>query len=169
MGVAYIYCDYVSPVTLEEYLSRLLKQLVARQPLIPRTVETLYDKHKDKKTRATQEELFDALKFVQNIFSGVFIVVDALDECTSNDDCQQRLISTILNLQKTCQINILATSRIVREIEDAFPNSSIIKVSADKYDVEEYLRGRIAEAQQRSRSELREEDIEKIAKATDGM
>ncbi|KAI0880955.1 uncharacterized protein GGS22DRAFT_197275 [Annulohypoxylon maeteangense] len=168
--VAYIYCNYKLPVTIEGYLSSLLWQLIARQPSVPKTVKALYGMHKDKKTEATHQELTNVLKSMLADFSRAFFIVDALDECTKDGNCMWLLISTVLDLQKACQINIFATSRIVGEIKGALANSSIIEVTADSHDMEEYLRSQILlERDGLFDDEFREEVISKVIKAADGM
>ncbi|KAI1458536.1 hypothetical protein F4805DRAFT_474124 [Annulohypoxylon moriforme] len=174
VGVAYIYCDYYSlPVTLEGYLSRLLKQLIAQKSSIPSEVEELYRRHEKKGTRATHQELLGVLEVVLGGLNKAFIIIDALDECKDTEDghdCREQLTSAILSLQETCKVNIFATSRIVKEIKVSFMNSLTIGISADTNDVENYLYSRISlQEDNLFDSGFRKKVVSKITKAADGM
>jgi len=50
-------------------------------------VEALYKQHKGGQTPPAFDEILATLQSVAAMYSRVFIVVDALDECQVSDDC----------------------------------------------------------------------------------
>jgi hypothetical protein len=77
------------------------------------------------------------------MYSRVFIVVDALDECQVSDGCRSRFLSEIFSLQAKCGINIFATSRFIPEITEKFNGSTSLEIRASNEDVRKYLDGHI--------------------------
>lgn len=97
IGIAYLYCNFCrkDEQKAEELLASLLKQLARGLSSLPESVKSLYDSHKDKRTRPTFNEISATLQSVGALYSRIFIVVDALDECQSSDDCRTKFIKEI--------------------------------------------------------------------------
>jgi hypothetical protein len=95
ISIAYLYCNYKRSheQKLEDLLLNLLKQLAQRCLVTPDGVQALYDKYKTRSDRPSSKDLSEALQSVISSFSKVFIIIDALDECQVNDECQTRFIS----------------------------------------------------------------------------
>ena len=156
---------------LEDLFASLLKQFVQEQSFIPDSVKTLYDRHKDKRTRPSLGEILGILQTVAAAYSRVFIIVDALDECQISDGCRQRFLSGLFNLQATCKANLFATSRPISSIEKEFEGNSKLEICASEEDVRRYLEGhmfRLPGFVARS-LELQEEIKTDIVNAVDGM
>ncbi|PQE05385.1 hypothetical protein CJF31_00011154 [Rutstroemia sp. NJR-2017a BVV2] len=173
IGMAYLYCNYRQQheQNLEALFASLLKQLVQEQPSIPDNVKTLYDRHKDKRTRPSFDEILGILQTVVTIYSEVFIIVDALDECQISDGCRQSFLSNLFKLQATCRVNLFATSRPISSIEKEFEGSVKLEIRASEEDVRRYLEGymfRLPGFVARS-PELQEEIKTDITNAVDGM
>ncbi|KAH6983843.1 hypothetical protein EDB80DRAFT_592163, partial [Ilyonectria destructans] len=132
VGIAYLYCNFRRNLeqTIAHFLSSLLKQLVQEQPSLPEAVKELYSHHKDQCTRTSCNELSETLLSVTANYTRVFIIVDALDECTAADGCRAKLLSEIFNLRKKAGANVLATSRISDEIAKSFDGASCIQIHA---------------------------------------
>jgi Cdc6-like AAA superfamily ATPase len=83
VGIAYIYCNFQSQDAQKavDLLASLLKQLSQGMASLPEYVTDLYNKHKDKRTRPSLNEILRTLQDVSTLYSKVFIIVDALDEC----------------------------------------------------------------------------------------
>jgi hypothetical protein len=60
---------------------------------------------------------------VVDMYSRVFFIVNALDECQISDGCLSRLLSEIFSLQIKYEANIFATSKIIPEISEKFKGS----------------------------------------------
>jgi hypothetical protein len=105
------------------------------------------------------------------MYSQVFIVIDALDECYESNDCRGRVLAEILNLEVQFGANFFATSRFVAKIEEKFKESLSLEIRASDYDICVYLDKRISNLPSFvSRSpELQERIKNSIVKAADGM
>jgi len=104
------------------------------------------------------------------MYSRIFILIDALDECQATDGCRTNLLSEIFNLQAKSGANIFATSRINDEIAKLFDRSICLEIRATNEDVKIYLKGQM----QRLQSDILDKDIQQmieseIIRAVDGM
>ena len=173
IGVAYIYCNFRQQDEQKagDLLANLLRQLVQGQPSLLEDMKLLYDKHKDKHTRPSFDEILKALHSVTAMYSRAFIIVDALDECQASDGCRSRFLSEIFNLQAKSRANIFATSRFIPEITERFEGSMLLEIRASEHDVRRYVDGHMWHLPSfvgRS-PDLQEEIKDEIVKAVDGM
>jgi hypothetical protein len=171
-GIAYLYCNFRrrDEQRAEDLLASLLKQLAQGLSSLPNSVTDLYNRHKVKGTRP-YSEFSGALQSVAAMYSRVFIVVDALDECQVSDGCRSRFLSEIFSLQAKCGINVFATSRFIPEITEKFNRSTLLEIRASKEDVRKYLDGHIARLPGfvRRSPELQDEIVTEIIRLVDGM
>lgn len=140
VGIAYLYCNFQRQDTqkVDDLLASLLRQLAQRRLFMPGELTALYDKHKDKQTQPSVDEIFAGLQSVVRIYSRVFIVVDALDEC--DKECMSIFLSQIFSLQASTTANLLATSRPIEVIKRRFEGrGEMAHISARDEDVEKYL------------------------------
>ncbi|KAM3433588.1 hypothetical protein MY4824_005892 [Beauveria thailandica] len=140
VGIAYIYCNFQSQEKqkIDHLLASLLRQLAQRRPSLPQEVKFLYDNHKIKQTKPSVDEISIALQSVARLYSRVFIIIDALDECET--ECRSTFLSHMFSLQAGTTANILATSRPIQTIEKDFGGrSEMVKISARDEDVERCL------------------------------
>jgi hypothetical protein len=181
IGITYIYCDFrrKDEQTAEGLLASLVKQLAETQFSLPESVKSLYDWHKPKRTRPSFDELSRTLQSVTAMYSRVFIIIDALDECQGTDDCRTKLLTQVFNLQSKYRANLFATSRFIPEIKEKFVGSMSKEIRATGDDVRRYLDNHMPqlpefvrcsqERQKTLQEELQEEIKTKIVKAVDGM
>ena len=175
VGIACLYCNFRrrEEQKAEDLFASLLKQLTRELPSVPNSVKALHKTHIKDQTRPSFNEISGALQSVTAMYSRVFIIVDALDECQTSDDCRTRFLSELFNLQKWQRINILATSRVIPEIVDQFKGSMSLEIRASREDVERYLEHYIRHKQLpsfvRQNPSLQEEIKTGILKAVDGM
>ena len=141
VGIAYIYCNFrrQDEQKAEDLLASLLKQLSQCQSSLPDSVRSLHDGHKNKRTRPTFDEISRALQSVAAMYSRVFIIIDALDECRAFDSCRRRFLSEMLNFQDKTGMNFFATSRPNIDIENTFQGCIFREIRASKEDVRRYL------------------------------
>ncbi|KAI4620670.1 uncharacterized protein J4E87_006995 [Alternaria ethzedia] len=172
VGLAHLFCNYRrhNEQTLEALLSGLLKQLVQHQVPLPECVTSLYDTQQ-KGASDRIEATTEALRSAMATYSRVFIVLDALDECSTSQGCRTRLLSSIQNLQKHGHINILATSRFIPEITEKFKTACELEIQADSNDVREYLSDNIYRLPGfvQDNVSLQEEVVSKIVEAVRGI
>jgi hypothetical protein len=76
------------------------------------------------------------------MFSKVFIVIDALDECTESGGTRTSLIDAIESLHSK-GAHIMVTSRWLPQIERKFKKWSQIEISATGQDIQQYLEAHI--------------------------
>ena len=173
IGVAYIYCDYKRQAdqTAIRLAAIILKQLVQERPFIPEPVAKLYDQHIHRKTRPLLEEILNALHVVISIYTKVYVVVDALDECLDHDGSRSQLLSTLRKLQSKGHFRLMATSRSITEVVQEFSLSPTLKVRASDSDVKRFVIGqihRLPRCVQRD-DKLQETIQDRISTAVDGM
>jgi hypothetical protein len=173
IGIAYLYCNFrrKDEQKAQDLLASLLKQLSEEWSSLPDSVKSLYDKHKEKRTQPSLDEISRTLQSVAAAYSRVFIIVDALDECQISDGCRQRFLSSLINFQERCGANLFATSRPISSIEKEFERNSKLEIRASEQDVRRYLDSHIFRLPGfviRS-LELQEEIKTAIVKAVKGM
>jgi hypothetical protein len=173
IGIAYLYCNFKRQQEQKpaDLLSSLLKQLVQEQPSVPESVKGLYQRHKDKGSRPSLEEILKLLHSIATDYSRVFILIDALDECQISNTVRRKFTSEIFNLQNKSGINIFATSRFIPEIMKEFEGSISLEIRARYEDVQRYLDAHMFELPLCvSRSRTLQDTIKaEIIKAVDGM
>lgn len=145
VGIAYIYCNFKRQEAqkIDDLLASVLKQLAESQSRLPESVKNLYNRHKANRTRPSINEILTVLQSVTLLYSRVFIVVDALDECQKSSGCRARFISELFHLQKNNGVNIFVTSRFIPDIRDTFKESKEVEISARDEDVRKYLESQI--------------------------
>jgi Cdc6-like AAA superfamily ATPase len=144
VGLAYIYCHFrrQQEQKPEDLLASLLKQLVQEQSFIPGNVKSLYERHKDKRTRPSFDEISKALHSVVAGYKRAFIIIDALDECQSSSGGRTRFLTELFDLQATSGANLLVTSRFIPETVKEFEERSVrLEIRASNDDLQRYLNG----------------------------
>lgn len=171
VGIAYVYCDFrrQSEQSVEDLIASLLKQLSQCRPSLPDVVRSLYDRHSHRRTRPEFDEISTTFRFVAAMYSRVFIIIDALDECQTSNHCQTRFLTESLNFQTTCGVNIFATSRFIPHITQRFNDCMKLEIRAQDQDVQSYLRSRILQCDSKLLVSHSEEIQADITKAVDGM
>ncbi|KAH8665584.1 ankyrin repeat protein [Ilyonectria robusta] len=171
IGIAYIYCNFRrwDEQKAGDLLASLLKQLSQGRSSLPAHVKALYEKHKDKRTRPSFDEISGALHWVSAMYSKVIIIVDALDECQPSDGCQ--LLSHIFSLQADNAVSFFATSRPIPDIEGYFKECLRLEIIASDEDVRRYVHGHMSHLPKFvcNRPDIQEEIEAEIAGAVEGM
>ena len=172
-GIAYIYFNFKREheQKVEDVIASLLKQLAQCKCSLPESMKLLYDRHKKQRTRPSLDEISSALQSVATLYSRVFIVIDALDECQIVNGNRKRFLSALFNLQAKCGVNIFAMSRSILEIEKCFEGCTSLEIRATEEDVRRYLDRHIPQLPGSvfQSEELQEKIKTAIVKAVDGM
>ncbi|KAH6718700.1 hypothetical protein BKA61DRAFT_652397 [Leptodontidium sp. MPI-SDFR-AT-0119] len=173
VGIVHLYCNFrrKDEQKAQDLLASLLKQLSEKPSSLPNNVKSLYGKHKEKRTRPSLDEISRTLQSVGAVYSRVFIIINALDECQISDGYQQRFLSSLFNFQERCGANLFATSWPISSIEKEFEGNLRLEIRASEQDVRRYLNGhmfRLPGFVTRS-LEFQEEIKTGIVKAVDGM
>ncbi|KAJ7580027.1 hypothetical protein C8J56DRAFT_714823, partial [Mycena floridula] len=148
VGVVGIYCDYnqQSDQTPTQLLGSILKQLVEQQESVSHHLLCLHETCRSQKSRPTIPELMEALCREVQSYSSVYIVVDALDECSNKT--RDLFVSTkpnggIRSLSDTVQI--LITSRNILSIAQTLDDQTCLGIEAQDQDLQTYIKARIME------------------------
>lgn len=172
-GIVYIYCNYKmqldqTPVNL---IASLLKQLLQQHGVFSDDLKSLYYHHVKHETRPTLDEVFRMLKSEMNRYRQVFVIVDALDECTVENRFRQDLLSKLYTLQTSHTINLMVTSRSIPGITQDFQDCLELEILAKEEDINKYIDGQMHRL---AGCVIRNNDLQKIVKkgivsAVDGM
>jgi hypothetical protein len=143
VAVVWIYCNYKEQAaqTVPNLVASLLKQLVQRHSVISSKVKSFYANHKDSSVRPTLVEFMNALRSEIGMYSKVFVVVDALDECPQDDGTRARFLTQLHSLPNA--VNLMITSRDPSAIKRNGTATRCLEIRAHNDDVRRYIIGRI--------------------------
>ncbi|KAL3445273.1 hypothetical protein BJX65DRAFT_153866 [Aspergillus insuetus] len=141
IGYAYLYCNYrrQGQQTVDHLLSALLGQLLRQSRYIPEKVRTLCEHHQLQRTQPPLPDIIKSLHSVASMFSRLYIVIDALDECSAPD--RAKLLLQIFDLQSKSQVNFPATSRFISSVTERFLDSPCFGIRTNSGDLQKYLDG----------------------------
>lgn len=172
VGIACIYCNFKRQADqmIDDLLASLLKGVLQGQTNLRQDVELLYQRHKSKGSRPSTTELSDTIKAVTRDSSRIFLVVDALDECTGAGT-RARLLKEIAFLQDQMKVNFFATSRFLPDVLEEFKGQLTLEIRATDEDVRTYITDRMTElpAFVRRNNILQEKIVSETTAAVDGM
>ncbi|KAI0874241.1 hypothetical protein GGS24DRAFT_490168 [Hypoxylon argillaceum] len=173
VGICYIFLNFRhhGSQKLDDLIASLLKQLAWTQSVLSGNVKLLYDRHKKRHTRPSFDELCQALYSVIAEYSRIFFVIDALDECQTQDNCRSKFISEILKLWSEHEANVLTSSRLLPEITSRFDTAVLKEIRASDEDMGRYLDGNLSCLPGFVARDLtlQTETKEKILQSVDGM
>jgi hypothetical protein len=173
VGIAYIYFNYKEQdQTTINLIGSLLQQLIQQQVNVPDEIVALHKSHISKRARPSIDEYSRLLQSAIRRFSKVYIIVDALDECSENDGTRKNFLIEVRKL--LLNIHLLATSRDTATIEPLFPEAARLEIRARDEDVKNYLKGRIEGQDQMTRHikaypALRDDILNTIVGKANGM
>ncbi|KAJ6541357.1 hypothetical protein B0H19DRAFT_852133, partial [Mycena capillaripes] len=170
-AVACIYLNHkeAGDQTPAMLLSGLWRQLVHGRDISP-DVKELYEKHKEKRTQPSLDEVFPVLQKVITEFSQVYIVVDAVDEYPEMH--RQILLKHLRKMGST--VNLMITSRPHLTPDSSLPNLNTIEICANEGDLRRYVDAQIRMSAHltkhvQTQVNLRDEIHSKITCTVDGM
>ncbi|KAL9105147.1 MAG: hypothetical protein Q9187_008807 [Circinaria calcarea] len=174
IAVLCIYCNHKEHLqhTSLNLIGALLKQLIQNRLIVSNTLSNLYRKHTFHNTHPNLDELIKTTKSEFTSYTKVFVIVDALDECSEKDGTRENLLHNLRALGIT---NLLVTSRYVAWIGRMFDTTSTrLDIEAHKEDVQKYVEGRIFRENRLIRHiktdpSLQDLLIGKIVDSTNGM
>jgi hypothetical protein len=172
-GHAFLYCIYKRQENqgVDDLLASLLGQLVLwKKSTIPEDIREWYDKHLNgEKPGLSRDEICVALCSIIRTYSRTFVIIDALDECRT-DQIRNKLLSEVYKLQEGSDVRLMVTFR--PSIEPELPSSMTkLEIRAYKEDIEQYLSSRISELRTvvRRRNELQRKIKDHISTLVDAM
>jgi hypothetical protein len=119
MVTAYFYFDFndAQKQDPELMLRSLLSQLLQRSSTMPKGVDTLFSACNNGQRQPSSHALLEVIPQVMQQFTHVYIVLDALDECTQRPE----LMDTLETMARwhLHSVHLLMTSRKERDIESS--------------------------------------------------
>lgn len=102
----------------------------------------------------------------------LFIVIDALDECSASNGCRTRFLDDVFQIQALSGASVFTTSRPnITEITTRFQHAVSLEIRASDHDVRQYLEGqrdRLPDFVKRD-PKLKEQIENDIVRTVDGM
>jgi ankyrin repeat domain-containing protein 50 len=143
VGIAWLYFNYNEHAsqTTENLMSSLLVQLVQRHPVVSDEVINSFRFHRARVTRPSTGEYVRLLQLEIRRFTSVYFVIDALDECPTQDRRREKLVSELQRLQPG--VRLLLTSRPLHDIRAMMPWAPNLEIRANSEDVVLYLEDQI--------------------------
>ncbi len=140
IGITFIYLKYnETDQTFDNILSSLLEQLLQDSENIPPSLLSLYERHGDRNTSPTIDEISQALSTMIDSHEEVFCIIDALDEC--NEDLRWELVERLENLGP--KLRVLITSRYLDSIAEELEVYQRFEIRANKADIELFIEHQI--------------------------
>ena len=131
--------------TLASVLANLLKQLSYHNQHISDQTREFVGRHIRGGKRPTAEGLLSCIQQEPTGTPKIFVVIDALDELHYSD--REELLGYLCQLQKKCQMSLVATSRPTPQIDQLFaellPGYRELEICQTQEDIEAYLVGQM--------------------------
>ena len=150
MVTAYFYFDFNDKQKQdpELMLRSLLCQLLQRSSTIPKGVDVLFSSCECGRRQPSLRALLEVLELMLREFACVYIVLDALDECTQRSELMG-MLETVAGWQLN-NVHLLLTSRKERDIESSLESFVVEEDTVclqrdvvDK-DIERYVQQRLS-------------------------
>jgi hypothetical protein len=168
-----VVCMYLNHKEAEEQTPAKLLAGLWRQLVLGRDIssaEGLYQRHHEKCTTPSLDEVSNVLQAVLGQYSKVYVIVDAVDE---HPEYQRQILLEYLMMMGST-VNLMLTSRPHIRPDDSLPNLEVLEIRASEHDIRRYVEGQIQKSSWlskhvRSRANLREEILSTITHTVDGM
>ena len=144
-AVAVLYLSYRDQVeqSAKHLIGSLIRQVAHRKRTLSDDVTGLYHKHRPEGSRPTTKELSNLLYSEITHLSEVFILVDAMDECSVNNHTREDLLTTLQGLLEMPNVRLMITSRPVASIEAHLQGMAYLEIRAADEDIRKYVENRI--------------------------
>jgi hypothetical protein len=145
--IAHYYCDYSEPDTLTAVaiLGCLIKQLLEKIDISDDIAKQIDRCYKCGTGKPTTEELITLLLAVLRLFPELYVVIDGIDECESQE--REDVFSIIRQLADFggCVVKAFISSREEVDIKKAFARYRQIHVSEANVmsDIDSYVKGAV--------------------------
>jgi hypothetical protein len=154
--------------TPAKLLAGLWRQLVLGRDI--GSAESLYQRHHEKRTTPSLDEVFNVLQAVLGQYSKVYVILDAIDEYPEAQ--RQILLQYLMAMGST--VNLILTSRPHIRPDGSLPNLEALEICASEDDIRRYVEGQIQKSSWlskhvQSRADLGEEILATITRTVDGM
>ncbi|KAI1461059.1 hypothetical protein F4805DRAFT_312587 [Annulohypoxylon moriforme] len=137
---AYLYCNYGRRDNIKQTAMLLLSVLLRQLWEITGLPDQIKERSRNTSLSALSlREVSQALQDIVHCNDRIFVIIDALDECSP--ETRETLLNTIIELQDRTTVRFMATSRGgLRSIEKRFEMCSTIEIKAMENDVRAFIR-----------------------------
>ncbi|KAH2148534.1 hypothetical protein KXV68_000848 [Aspergillus fumigatus] len=170
IAFAFIFCNFQQQENqkLDTILASILGQLIRGLCHIPEQIQTFYKTYQRNEMQPQLGDILQMLDVTLRLYSHVYIIIDALDECSDFDGTRTHLISHVLDLQRHLNISFMATARFLPDIISKFQNLPSVEIRASDADVKRYVESNLP-TMVRRRSDIHDFVSSEILKIADGM
>lgn len=146
-ATAYIYCD--STTDTRQILSTIVKQLAQQMDSLPADIRELCQSCRVSSRTPTLEELFMGLQILSQAFETVYLVVDALNECTQDTQSlgmvtEHVIVSYLHKVHGIETVNLLITTQPGHNILHRFAGAAAIEMTADESDLRIFIESQLS-------------------------
>ncbi|KAI0873882.1 hypothetical protein GGS24DRAFT_461484 [Hypoxylon argillaceum] len=158
-GLTYVYCDFrhriQEPTTL---LASLWTQLMLQRETSKAEVDQLSNDLYARRVKLTATQINGLVEkeFTDGKFQRMFVVIDALDECTEAQ--RDILLDHVSRLHPWA--NVLITSRVLGSDLERFTDVRILRIGAIKADLRAYIKSRITSSRKLAENVKRKQELE---------
>ncbi|KAJ7598909.1 ankyrin repeat-containing domain protein [Mycena floridula] len=171
VAVVCIFCNYKrqSEQTPVELVATILKQLIQGRPFLSDHIISLHRKLVSQQIRPFFLDLLEALRNELLMYSRVYLVVDAFDECS--EATRAKILAVFRTLT---ELRILITSRDISSIAQESEDETRINIRARNEDLRTYIEARITAEPRLARHlkgdiALKQEIIDRVSETASGM
>ncbi|KAI0112045.1 hypothetical protein GGR51DRAFT_53829 [Nemania sp. FL0031] len=172
-GLTYVYCDFrqriQEPTAL---LASLWTQLIQQRELSRTEVDQLENDLYGRRVKLTAAQINGLVEreFTDGKFLRMFVVIDALDECTEAQ--REVLLDHVSRLYPWA--NVLITSRVLGSDLERFTDVRTLRVVSAEDDMQAYIRTRITSSRKladnvKRRPELENEIVQVVSERAQGL
>ncbi|KAL8868725.1 MAG: hypothetical protein Q9174_004797 [Haloplaca sp. 1 TL-2023] len=143
LNVSYLYCTYRDRATqtAENLLGSLLRHVIEQHPQFMHILRNFHESYRVSHENPTAADLVNLLGIVFASFRRNFVIVDAIDECA--EDVKDTVISSLVTTKRTCNLQIMITSRPNTIIHDSLGSTYWLQIRARDEDIKKYLTDRV--------------------------
>lgn len=169
-----MYCNYKEEIaqTVTNLLAGICAQSMRIQPSISELAKSNFQSNYPYKSRPQLPFIQQLLKAEMGRYQSVFVIIDALDECSDKNNERMVLLSELHKLLVLPnRVQLLFTSRPSINILSHFPECKTLAVSAREEDLRHYVKSRLPQLHNCVRRDpiLQGEIIEGIVQNARGM
>jgi arsenate reductase-like glutaredoxin family protein len=152
VGLACVYFNYKEAIPTAAIIPNILKQLLERTSTLSQATKDLYAQcHEKRDTKPSLQDVLQLLNAEMSRISSLFIVLDALDECTVVANTRSKVI---LELEKIPNVRLMVTGR--RDVEDIVlskcKNPAILAIQASPDDMRKCVASQVEDTLDLSKS-----------------
>jgi hypothetical protein len=158
--------------SVNNLLAGICTQSLYIQSSIPEKLNLSFESCQETKDHPPAELIHSLFLSEMGRYREVFIITDALDECSERNSDLNKFLASLRDLESlTTRVQLLFTSRPSVTILAYFPDCKTLPISAQPEDIERYARSKVSCLHDPVRHDknLQEDIVSVICKTSGGM